>query len=376
MKKQAIILVLYVLAFVLFAAQILAAQKKITESTTGHILFILDASKSMEEPIKGQTKIEIVREILSDAIHALPDSIKVEIIGYGQKHKEDCGDIADSIRKAAESSHAPEEKVTIILITDGKDNCSSDPCEELKQLKDTLAELQFILNVIGFDVNEEVRVQLECLARIGEGTYYSANTGQELKIAAENAIKTFIACDNFEAIVKDNAGEELIPWTGQIFSIKNGKPVSEISSSNHTTCLPSGNYVLMLHFEEDLPEMKGHRPFTFTINEDTKTRFTLLVGPPPEQVLEYDVVRYGSDYDNIEMLIDSPELCQAKCTKDPKCKAFTYSKAGIWEPNGRCWLKHSVPPRTSSPGNISGVIQRDSSPYQVHTTTEKLESND
>lgn len=403
MKKQAIIFVLLAVVFMLLTDQILAAQKEITEST--HILFILDASKSMEEPIEGNTKIEIVRDTLSDIIRSLPDSIKIGIMVYGHRHEEDCGDIeelvepitqnrekilkkineirpagkapiADSIQKAVENLHAPEEKITLFLITSEKDNCSSDPCEKLRQFKDTHGEFQFILNVIGFDVNEEARVQLECLARIGEGTYYSANTGQELKIAAENAIKSFITYNNFEAIVKDNADAELTTWTGQIFSIADAKALGNVSPDDQRTHLPSGNYVVMLRFKEEIPGLKGHRPFTFIITEGHKTTFTLVIGASEEPEMEKGVLRTvkGEDYLNFFLPAADPNLCKTKCEKDRNCGAYTYCYTK--QRRGRCYLIRGVgTPGPARPGSdcLSGVIQRaGSSPYRIHITTEKL----
>ena len=179
--------------------------------------------------------------------------------------------------------------------------------------------------------------------------------------------------NNFEAIVKDNVGAEITAWTGQIFSIANAKAIGTISSENQSTHLPLGNYVLMLRFKKDIPELKGHRPFTFIITQDKKTIFTLTVGKSAQATIDYDVMRYGSDYDNFELLIPGPEHCQTKCMKDPKCKAWGYAKPGRAGKNAHCWLKHSVPPPLPSPGGISGVVPRDSVPYQIERRFEKLE---
>jgi hypothetical protein len=206
------------------------------------------------------------------------------------------------------------------------------------------------------------------------------------KNTPEESVKSSSALHNVEIIIQDNAGAEIIAWTGQIFSIKDGKPVDNISPKDRFKHLPAGNYVLMLHFEENIPEMKGHRPFTFTISEGNKTTFTLLVGAPQEPEMESGVGRTGADfiesdprsgrdYVNFELPVDDPELCLAKCKKDPNCDVYSYSKPPEWS-KARCWLIHGAAVPHPNPHSVSGVIHRESSPYQVEITTEKLESEE
>ena len=197
---------------------------------------------------------------------------------------------------------------------------------------------------------------------------------EKLKKAAEEANKP-LSPNNFEVIVKNNTGSKLTGWTGQIFSITNAKAVGDISPTNQRKHLPLGNYVLMLRFKEDIPELKGQRPFTFTITKDKKTVFTLIIGASSEPEMEFDVDRHGSDYASFWLLEDRPEVCLAKCKKDPKCKAYTFVKAGIAGKNAHCWLKHGIPAPVYSHGSVSGVIQRDSSPYRVRLRYEKLVHN-
>jgi hypothetical protein len=203
------------------------------------------------------------------------------------------------------------------------------------------------------------------------------------KNTPEKSVKSPPALHNFEFVIQDNVGAELIAWTGQIFSIMDGKPVDKISPKDRFKHLPAGNYVLMLHFEEDIPEMKGHRPFTFTIKENHRTMFTLLIGASQELEREDGVGRTGADfvasdprrgrdYVNFELPAGAPELCLAKCKKDPNCDAYSYGKLPEW-PKARCWLIHGAAVAEPSPYAVSGVIQRDSSPYQVQITIEKLE---
>lgn len=186
---------------------------------------------------------------------------------------------------------------------------------------------------------------------------------------------------NVEIVIQDNTGTEISAWTGQIFSIKDGKPIDTISPQNRLKQLPAGNYVLILHFEEDVPELKGHRPFTFTLREGHKTTFTLLIGASQEPELEYDVKRVGADfiasdprsgkdYVNFELPVADPQLCLAACKKDPNCDVFSYGNPPEW-PKARCWLIHGAAVAEPAPHSASGVVRRDSSPYRVQVTIEK-----
>ncbi len=203
---------------------------------------------------------------------------------------------------------------------------------------------------------------------------------EKLKKAAEETNQHTLP-DNFEAIVKDNAGAELSTWTGQIFSIANAKALENVSPDDQRTHLPSGNYVVMLRFKEEIPGLKGHRPFTFIITEEHKTTFTLIIGASEGPEMEKNVIRTvkGEDYANFFLPAADPNLCKTKCEKDRNCGAYTY----CYDPKqrrGRCYLiRGAGTPGPAHPDSdcLSGVIQReDSSPYRVHITTEKLKSEE
>ena len=180
------------------------------------IMFILDASGSMWGQIEGQPKIAIAKTVLTDLITNLPDDSHAGLVAYGHRRKGDCRDVEDlvplqpidkksliakieaispkgktpitlSIRKTAEKLKSIEEEATIILVSDGKETCEGDPCALVKELK--AAGVRFTLYVIGFDVGEEEKAQLECIAQAGGGQYFTAKTAQEFRVAAKEAVK-------------------------------------------------------------------------------------------------------------------------------------------------------------------------------------------
>lgn len=69
--------------------------------------------------------------------------------------------------------------------------------------------------------------------------------------------------------------------------------------------------------------------------------------------------RPGSDYRNF--VTDSWKTCEATCTGDGKCAAWTYARAGFQGPRGRCWLKVGVPHPVDNQNTVSGVKFRPAS---------------
>ena len=193
---------------------------------------------------------------------------------------------------------------------------------------------------------------------------------------AEELQKPLTQPDNFKLIVNNNAGDTLTAWTGQLFSIINAKTVGAISATRQQIHLQPGNYVLMLHFKEDIPELKGHRPFTFTITKDHKTTFTLTIGGSRPEA-EKDIIRTikGEDYINFPLPIADPALCKSKCEKDRNCGAYTYCYYSDIRV-AKCYLIHGAGTPGAGQGCVSGIIQREDAPYQIRITTTKMTFQD
>jgi Mg-chelatase subunit ChlD len=176
------------------------------DASAKNILFIVDGSNSMWAEIEKKKKIEITKKVLGDRIRNLPDAgVNAGLMVYGHRRQGDCNDIeqmvelkpldkpkmiakinsikprgktpmAASIELAVKNLENREDKTTIILMTDGKETCSNDPCGVIEKLKEQAGD-KFILNVVGFDiVDEKDALQLKCLAEAGGGRYYTAAT--------------------------------------------------------------------------------------------------------------------------------------------------------------------------------------------------------
>lgn len=180
------------------------------------IVLILDASGSMWGQIEGENKISIAKTVLKNLVTELPDNTDVGLIAYGHREKGDCKDIetivepgpldktainnkidalnpkgktpiTDSVLTAFELVKANENATTVILVSDGIETCGGDPCQAVKEAKDS--GINFIMHIVGFDVGDVDVSQLECAAQAGGGLYLSAQNASELSEALETAVE-------------------------------------------------------------------------------------------------------------------------------------------------------------------------------------------
>ncbi|TDH39148.1 VWA domain-containing protein [Pseudohoeflea suaedae] len=170
-------------------------------------VIVLDASGSMWGQIDGRTKIEIARETLANVLETLPADLDLGLVAYGHREKGNCSDIeeivapgpdsrrsireavgrinpkgktpiADSVKAAAQALRFTEEKATVIVITDGIETCSADPCALATEL-DRMG-VDFTAHVIGFGLTEDEGRQVACLAENTGGRYLQARNADEL----------------------------------------------------------------------------------------------------------------------------------------------------------------------------------------------------
>ena len=188
-----------------------------------NLVIILDASGSMWGQVEGRHKIAIAKEVMAGLIQALPAGLNTGLVAYGHRRKGDCQDVEElaplrplnkenlikmieainpkgktpithAIRVTAEGLRELENKTTLVLVSDGKETCEGDPCALINALKDS--GIQLVTHVIGFDVTDAEREELQCIADAGDGTYYTANTAKAFSMAAKTIIDqpTFKGC--------------------------------------------------------------------------------------------------------------------------------------------------------------------------------------
>lgn len=179
-------------------------------------IIILDASGSMLGKVDGVTKIEIAKKTLSKLVTNWDESIELGMLVYGHRKKGDCNDmemiypiakadknsilnklsyinpkgktpIAKSIKLAVDKLRSNEDKAIVTIITDGKDTCSPNACEDVKALKKS--GVDFVANIIAFDVKNKDQKQLMCIADATGGTFSLASDEMGLNMAVGSSMK-------------------------------------------------------------------------------------------------------------------------------------------------------------------------------------------
>ena len=186
-----------------------------------NLLFILDSSGSMWGQLDGKTKMETAKAALSKLIGDLPADTGVGLMVYGhrlgRKEPGACADIqlvkavgratsegvagwlglvnpkgktpiAGALRQAP-GAFAGLEKFNnnIVLISDGIETCDGDPCAVAGEL--AKSNINVRVHVVGFDISEKDRVQLECIAEFGKGKYFPANSTEDFTRAVTEAVR-------------------------------------------------------------------------------------------------------------------------------------------------------------------------------------------
>jgi Ca-activated chloride channel family protein len=218
MKKQIFhILFSY---FICLSAFALAAQSKPAdkeEDPPTYILFLLDASQSMNESWDGAPMFDVARRLINQTVRELKDkpNMHFALRVYGSEYHYSVNNCKDSklevgfgpyshilipsrlndIRpkgitplsyaleeSASDFPRRKEARNIIIVMTDGRESCEGDPCA----VSAALQKKGIILKpfVIGLGYGSESFTNLDCV-----GIYYEAKTPDEAKNAMGDIVK-------------------------------------------------------------------------------------------------------------------------------------------------------------------------------------------
>ena len=184
-------------------------------------VFILDASGSMTSRIAGRPKMDIAKDVMTQLVEKLPANIRAGIRVYGKnfggtdaERPQSCQDIellaplgdpnkATLIARvrgitprgwtpiygsllSAQNDFVAGQDNNVILVSDGIETCGGDPCAAARQLR--ASGIALTIHVVGFEVDDATRTQLQCVANAASGQYYDAKSGQELANALNSAV--------------------------------------------------------------------------------------------------------------------------------------------------------------------------------------------
>lgn len=188
-----------------------------------YTLFILDFSNSMNEFLNSQKKIDTMLDTMRSILPNISPQKTVGMRAYGYRQgitlydsckasklmvpmtKGGAAIISDKIEKLKASGMTPityslksalkndfkyaSGQKHIILLTDGGENCDESPCTFMTENLRFHPDLK--IDVIAYDVkNSDDISQLECVALVTRGRFYTANTAAELVNSLNNSLNT------------------------------------------------------------------------------------------------------------------------------------------------------------------------------------------
>ena len=193
------------------------------------ILYLFDASGSMNEMNGGKRRIDAAKEALLESLAKLPSGTPAGFRLFAHRIEKtnkaaSCKDtelvapvstgMSDLIRAAVTTlspkGYTPlayslslagsdfanaqsERQKSIILLSDGEETCDGDPIAELKALK--AKNISVKVYAIGFDVDEKSRQQLMSIAKESGGAYFDAKNQEELRKALDDAAQKSLIID-------------------------------------------------------------------------------------------------------------------------------------------------------------------------------------
>ncbi|MFJ6412822.1 VWA domain-containing protein [Terribacillus saccharophilus] len=187
-------------------------------SEAENAIILLDASSSMLLDVDGEQKMKVAKDAVKSFAKTLGSSSEISLIVYGHKGSESDTDmdescsgieevytseaydnqkfskatdqieakgwtpLAGAIEAAADKSSSMDGATAIYIVSDGKETCDGDP---IKAAEQAASDESGIVNVIGFDVDEESENQLADVAEAGRGKYYAADSAADLQTTIE-----------------------------------------------------------------------------------------------------------------------------------------------------------------------------------------------
>jgi Ca-activated chloride channel family protein len=188
-----------------------------TAETGRSVALVLDASGSMNARLPdGTTRIDAAKAAVADLVGKLPGDTRLALRVYGHQSPtqgKNCQDTAllvgfDSVANNKSAvvaaargiraqgytpityvlKHAAEDLTkeaaatrVVVLVSDGRETCSADPCATARAL--AAADAKLIVHTVGLGVDAAARYQLQCIANVARGIHMSADSTADLAAA-------------------------------------------------------------------------------------------------------------------------------------------------------------------------------------------------
>lgn len=291
---------------------LLVALLPFSANAASNLLFIVDGSNSMWGQVGGTPKIETAKKAFEGLTAQVPADVNIAVATYGHTNKTSCDDIAyltpfvgeadrgklsQAVNNITPTGKTPiaksleilggemakkheGDKNTIVLISDGVESCEGDPCAVAGMLASS--NVDFSVHVVGFDIAEKDRKQLQCIAEKGKGRYFAANSTAGFKEAVAEAVKVStepaaappkaaesrqVFRDDFDGANLAEHWEVLNPDPNR-FIVENGQL---LLVSNQWAGFNTESFINLLLLNQELP--KGDWKITARIKMPIQTKF-------------------------------------------------------------------------------------------------------
>jgi Mg-chelatase subunit ChlD len=241
-----------------------------------NVMLIVDASGSMKKQVDGESRMAAAKRVLAQTLATIPGDVRLGLLAYGHRKAKDCTDmelvspigaedagtiagriqkltpkgetpIAASLEMAAKSFLAFKGQInSIVLVTDGIEECKGDPCAAAAAIK--AAGLDLKVDIVGFTLTDAQRKLIECVTTETGGTYYDAKNGKALTVALASVAKAAVAkpkepddnlldpknggvlvagANDDWQMLNDGKEERAVPYAGVgVYAFKDGKPAT------------------------------------------------------------------------------------------------------------------------------------------------------
>lgn len=264
------------------------AQTNLQEPPKQRILFVLDASGSMKKQWGSNTKFEIAKKMLyqlADSIATNEDNIELGIRVFGHQHPRgefNCTDsnlevpfaadynilFKESLEKVQPQGHTPiaysllqaaadfpedDQAInSIILITDGEENCEGNPCEASALLQ----EKRITINpfIIGLDIEDSVVSNFDCI-----GTFVNAKDETSFQKVLVSTVASVTAETTFEVNLISDKGGHITNTAFSMIDAYSGTylynfihAITKEGKSDTMRMDPRGTYTIQVHMKPNL----------------------------------------------------------------------------------------------------------------------------
>jgi len=200
-----------------------ASMVALTAGAVDNLVFVLDASNSMNKTLGEDTRLNVAKEALIDLLEVVGTLDQAGLFVYGHRVDKDdevasCQDIeslfpvlpddaannpevvsailglqalgktpiADALVAASNVLLGLEGESAIVLITDGEETCGGDPTIVAHMLGTFDPPIK--LHIVGLDVDFDVQERLAEIAGITGGQYYAVGAAEDLFAALYTAV--------------------------------------------------------------------------------------------------------------------------------------------------------------------------------------------